>query len=344
MNNRQPIFHGIREFFRPSTQPSLFHYFREEKCPFKWKVLLQDLVLSFRSPVFIPSVFNAPYDAILGNAHRRVRRVEAGLFSVMLHASIILLAVLMIRPAALPVSMKETRVILTTPFLIPSDFYGSEGGGGGGGGRGEKESPAWGRMPDGARLQLVPPDPVEPHPLVPAEELTAPQATDVMPFEIPHDPSFPIGDITAPFSSSRSSGPGGGSGIGTGDGPGKGPGFGPGEKGGMGNGTKGTIGSEGDGVYGPGAAGLKYPVILSEPKPEYTEDARKTRTEGIVLIQAVVRRDGSVDSFRVIRGLGHGLDESAIQTIAKKWRFRPGTIDGVPVDVLANIEISFRLF
>jgi len=51
-----------------------------------------------------------------------------------------------------------------------------------------------------------------------------------------------------------------------------------------------------------------------------------------------------VDSFKVLRGLGHGLDESAIQTIASKWRFQPGTFNGTSVDVQANIEVGFRLY
>ena len=83
---------------------------------------------------------------------------------------------------------------------------------------------------------------------------------------------------------------------------------------------------------------------LLQPRPAYTEEARKVRAEGSVLIQAIIRKDGSVDSFRVLRGLGYGLDESAINTIATKWRFKPGTLDGRPVDVQANIEVSFRLY
>ena len=96
-------------------------------------------------------------------------------------------------------------------------------------------------------------------------------------------------------------------------------------------------------VYGIGG-GVKAPVAIFQPLPLYTEDARKARVEGIVLLQAIIRKDGSVDSFRVIRGLGYGLDESAINTIATKWRFKAGTLNGQPVDVQANIEVSFRLY
>jgi TonB family protein len=63
-----------------------------------------------------------------------------------------------------------------------------------------------------------------------------------------------------------------------------------------------------------------------------------------VLLELIVRKDGTPDSFRVLRGLGYGLDESAISTIANKWRFKPGTFNGVPADVLIKVEVSFRLY
>jgi TonB family protein len=89
--------------------------------------------------------------------------------------------------------------------------------------------------------------------------------------------------------------------------------------------------------------GVKAPIALRQPLPAYTEEARQARIEGFVLIQAIIRKDGTADTFKVLRGLGYGLDESAIQTIAFKWRFKPGTLNGTPVDVYANIEVSFRL-
>ena len=62
-----------------------------------------------------------------------------------------------------------------------------------------------------------------------------------------------------------------------------------------------------------------------------------------MLLQAVVRKNGTVDTFKLIRGPGHGLNEAAISTIREKWRFRPATLNGRPVDSRANIEVSFRL-
>ena len=88
---------------------------------------------------------------------------------------------------------------------------------------------------------------------------------------------------------------------------------------------------------------LTNPQVLYEAKPSYTEEARQAGIEGIVLLQAVVRKDGTADSIKVIKNLGYGLDESAFSTIASKWRFKPGTLNGIPVDVQIYIEVSFRL-
>jgi TonB family protein len=93
-----------------------------------------------------------------------------------------------------------------------------------------------------------------------------------------------------------------------------------------------------------GEEGVKSPVVLHQEKPSYTEEAVRARVEGIVLLQLVIRKDGKADSFKVIRKLGYGLDESAISTIAHKWRFRAGTYSGSPADVQIKIEVSFMIF
>ena len=101
----------------------------------------------------------------------------------------------------------------------------------------------------------------------------------------------------------------------------------------------------GDGP-GPGLEGrdLKLPEAISQPRPNYTEEARKARAEGMVVLQVMIRKNGTVDGIRVLRGLAYGLDESAIHTVASKWRFRPATYRGIPVDFQAVIEVTFRLF
>jgi protein TonB len=190
----------------------------------------------------------------------------------------------------------------------------------GGGGSHPKTAPKRIEMPKPKPQPLPFPDPTpdEPEPLYEPIQETAPQIVA----QVAND--FSIGDVTGPPGAGGFGGTGRGTGSGSGVGSGSGPGI-------------------GDGVYGIGG-GVKAPVAIFQPLPLYTEDARKARVEGIVLLQAIIRKDGSVDSFRVIRGLGYGLDESAINTIATKWRFKPGTLSGQPVDVQANIEVSFRLY
>jgi TonB family protein len=334
-------------FSEPPTQASLFHYIRQARTePFRWRNLVEDLAVSFRSPFFIPSLFDNPDRFLASKTQLRTRRMEAVLFSILVHASIVLAAILLIRNGTGNVPVKEITVSLNGPFFDLPFADRGKGGGGGGGGREEQAPPTWGRFPNGN--QLVVPDPQEPRPLLPPDEAQAAAESVSAQIDLHQDESLPIGDPAAPHGISRSRGPGSRDGIGTGDGtgggPGKGSGYGPGENGGTGGGRDGTVGNSGDGIFRMGVAGLIYPEILFDPKPAYTEEARKARVEGIVLIQAIVRKDGTVDGFKIVRGLGHGLDESAIQTIASKWRFKPGKYKGAPVDVQANIEVSFRLY
>ncbi len=89
--------------------------------------------------------------------------------------------------------------------------------------------------------------------------------------------------------------------------------------------------------------GVTAPVPIEQPAPAYTEAARSARVEGVMAIQAIVRSDGRLAAAKLVRRLGHGLDESALNTLVKDWRFKPGRLNGQPVDVPARIEITFRL-
>jgi len=90
--------------------------------------------------------------------------------------------------------------------------------------------------------------------------------------------------------------------------------------------------------------GVHPPIVVVQPLPPYTQEARDANIEGVVLLQCLIRKDGSVGQIKVLRGIGHGLDESAVKTIRSEWRFKPGTKNGVPVNVLANVEVSFRRY
>jgi TonB family protein len=88
--------------------------------------------------------------------------------------------------------------------------------------------------------------------------------------------------------------------------------------------------------------GITPPILISKVEPQYTEEARAARYSGSVLLSVVVGPDGRAGDCKVIRSLGMGLDEKAIEAV-RRWQFRPGTNAGVPVNVQAQIEVNFRL-
>ena len=82
--------------------------------------------------------------------------------------------------------------------------------------------------------------------------------------------------------------------------------------------------------------------MLSKVDPSYSKLARTAGYSGTVLVQIVVASTGLPRNIRVVRGLGLGLDEKAIEAVSQ-WTFRPGMKDGKPVNVMATIEVNFRL-
>jgi TonB family protein len=129
-------------------------------------------------------------------------------------------------------------------------------------------------------------------------------------------------------------------------GTGAGGGFGSGKGGGIGSGNgngvgPGSGGGSGGGAYRPGG-GVTNPVPILHPEPQYSEEARKAKWQGAVMLSLVVDATGKPTEIHVIRPLGLGLDEKAIEAV-QKWTFKPGMKDGKPVAVQAQIEVTFRL-
>lgn len=87
---------------------------------------------------------------------------------------------------------------------------------------------------------------------------------------------------------------------------------------------------------------VKAPVVVQRVDPQYPEVARKSRVAGVVIIEAIIDKGGNVDHVRVIRGLPMGLSESA-EAAVRRWKFRPGTLNGQPVDVIFNLTVVFTL-
>jgi protein TonB len=227
-----------------------------------------------------------------------------------------------------PFDMLDTNLAPYVPEMKKKS--GVMAGGGGGGDR--SPTPASkGKLPKIALKQFVPPEAVvknlQPK-LIMTPTIVAPPDTP-----IPNVNSTALGD---PLSKAleASNGIGAGAGIGNGNhggiGSGDGAGFGPGSGGGYGG-----------GVYRVGG-GISAPTVLYQVDPEYSEEARKAKYNGTVLLKVVVDITGHVRNVQVIRGVGMGLDEKAIEAV-NKWKFKPGMKNGQPVAVMANIEVNFRL-
>jgi len=124
-----------------------------------------------------------------------------------------------------------------------------------------------------------------------------------------------------------------GHGNGTGIGSGTGGGLGPGEGGGTGG-----------GAFRAGINGVGLPSCFYMPNPPYSDEARKAKYSGTVLVEAIVTVDGRVTNPRVIKSPGLGLDESTINTL-RTWRCKPANgPNGKPVPVQVPFEVTFRLY
>lgn len=174
-------------------------------------------------------------------------------------------------------------------------------------------------------VRVSDPPPIAPEPLPPVVAPVAPVAAD------PKDRAGVPADVP-PAPETRGPGDQGGTGTGkdTGIGEGIGPGVGPG----IGGGT-------GGGPYRPGS-GITPPTVLREVKPDYTEEARRRSLEGDVVLEIVVRRDGSVGDVKILQGLGGGLDARAVDAV-RQWRFSPAKRQGAPVDVIVEVAVEFKL-
>ncbi len=87
---------------------------------------------------------------------------------------------------------------------------------------------------------------------------------------------------------------------------------------------------------------VKAPVAINRAKPDYTDAARKARVTGVVVVEAIVNKQGEVEQVKILKGLPLGLSEQAVDAV-KKWRFHPGTLNGQPVEVIFDLTVNFTL-
>jgi TonB family protein len=270
-----------------------------------------------------------PVKEIWGSYGGQGRR--AGMTSFLIHVCVIALLFILGTNKAVQQVVKQ-QIDLIAPDIAPYKpaIKKGEMHGGGGGGDRSPTPVSKGKLPKLAQKQFVPPmiSHVENPKLVMDPTLIIPPDANIPKVDSPNlgDPLSKSGLASNGFGS----GGGMGSGRGGGVGPGSGPGFGPGSGGGMGG-----------GVYKIGG-GVSSPQLLFKVEPEYSEEARKAKFQGTVLLYVEVDEKGLPRNIKVIRPLGLGLDQKAIEAV-EKWKFSPGKKDGKPVAVQAQIEVNFRL-
>lgn len=208
-------------------------------------------------------------------------------------------------------------------------------GGGGGGGAHDVVPVNKGHLPKIEKNPIVPPTPVQ----LDKPKIPIPAAIDVQQnIKLPDNPTLPlVGATNSPNVTLASAGSGSGGGMGSGSngglGSGNGNGFGPGTGGNVGGGLR----RVGDGVTAP--------QLIHSVEAEFSDEARRAKYEGTVVVSLIVDAQGNPQSVHVSRTLGMGLDEKAIEAV-KQYKFKP-SIDqktGKPVPVMVSVEVRFRLY
>jgi periplasmic protein TonB len=219
-------------------------------------------------------------------------------------------------------------------FNLKAPKAADSAGGGGGGGSHDIVDPIKGKLPDRVKDPMTPPM----VPILEKPKLEMPSAINVQPnLQLPDNPNMPnIGMTTSANVKLASNGQGDGGGMGRGNGggmgPGNGNGFGPGEG-----------GNAGGGLYHIGG-GVSAPEAIFTPEAEFSDEARRAKYQGVCLISLIVDAQGNPQNPRVIRALGMGLDEKALEAV-RKYKFKPAMKDGkIPVPVMITIEVNFRLY
>jgi TonB family protein len=253
---------------------------------------------------------------------------------VHLAGAVIILLPFFVRHNSLPVKTSTTyKLVDISPYVAELEAAGKKAGGGGGGGDRSPTPASRGAVPRFAKQQLAPPMAVirNPHPILQVEptllgapELKLPQMASNS--SVWGDPQ----GVPGPPSNGPGTGGGIGSGEGTGIGPGKGGGLGPGQDGGTGGGPL-SVGG-----------GISAPIPIYDPAPAYSDEARKAKYQGNVVVMIVVDAQGNVTDAQVVRPVGVGLDENAVE-IVRTWKFRPAMRNGAPVSVRVGVEVFFRL-
>jgi periplasmic protein TonB len=279
-------------------------------------------------PVAVPEIWSK---------NTQFTRVQA--LSLAFHVVVIVLIIIPFWSELMSPGTTQAKTMVVTPLDITSPYLpklppgAKKAGGGGGGGAHELLPASKGKLPKFSLTQIVPPKVKPPENPKFAATPTVLGMPD-MKLASPNMSNWgdPMSKVT-----NDSNGPGGGNGIGSGNGTGigsgSGGGVGPGEGGGAGG-----------GVFNAGTGGYGIPTCIYCPTAQFSDEAVKAKYQGTVLLVAIITADGRATDIHVVKGLGLGLDEKAIEAV-RTWRFKPAAgPSGKPATVRQTIEVTFHLY
>ena len=222
-----------------------------------------------------------------------------------------------------PITFRPFIPVVTAPKVM---------GGGGGGGAHQFVEASKGHLPPVAKTQTVAPQLLRiDHPKMAVEPtIVMPQQIRIADNNMPNM-GAPQSTQVAMASQGTGSGSGFGQGLGGGIGAGHGAGIGPGSGGGYGGGVM-SVGG-----------GVSAPQLVHSVHPEFTDEARQANYQGVVSIQLIVDANGNPENIQVIRHLGMGLDQKAIEAV-HQYKFRPAMYQGHPVPVRLVVDVDFHLY
>lgn len=253
---------------------------------------------------------------------------RSALFSGLLHAAAIVLVLVATKAVAPPLTSYRSVPIAERDISAYVPVFRNDGGGGGGGR--ELLPASRGELPKRATRQFVPPTThiLNPDPKLAIEPaiLGAPDVSMPTPAVI----GLPDGIIGPPSDGLGKNGGIGNRGDGGGAGDSVGPGAGP-------DGRNGGVSG-----MSPSRGRITPATVLSKPEPEYSEDARKAKLQGTVILRIEVDVQGRAQNISIAHSLGLGLDEKAVEAV-RRWLFRPATQNGKPISQQAIVEVNFRL-
>ncbi|HEV2388378.1 MAG TPA: energy transducer TonB [Candidatus Acidoferrales bacterium] len=329
----QGFFSNLAEWFRPGLRRGGNSAMLVESRPW-YGAFWDNAREALRMASVHPGPIGRPVEVgELWNPPRQYRKVQ--LLSLLGHAILALLILVPLFPKIMQPTVEPSTNLVPldiSPYQPMAIKPGKKAGGGGGGGERNPVPATRGRLPKFSMTQFSPPmAKILPNPKIQV------QATVLGPPQLklpsPNLPNY--GDPLAALLTD-SGGPGNGGGIGQGGsggvGSGNGSGVGPGNMYGAGGGFP----TAGEGGFG-------QPVCLYCPNPTFSDEAVKTKYQGTVLLRFVVTAAGTTQDIQVLRGLGMGLDQHAIDTV-RTWRFKAAIgPNGRPATVVMMAEISFRL-